>query len=717
MKDKVLLSISLLASNRLDTIRRCLDSIKPILEQIPSELILVDTSSNPKVHQILEEYTDNIVEFTWCNDFSKARNAGLTRAKGEWFLFLDDDEWFVEIEPLITFFTSGEYRQYGCANYIVRNFFDANYIHYSDSWVSRAIKREEDTRFVSKIHEYLYPVRGKCKAIEAIANHSGYIYTSEEERQKHFKRNTDLLKQMIQEEPDRLRWKVQLVQEYRSVKAWDELCNACEQALEATKHVDEKYDNYDIGTFYGGEIEGLFFLKRYEEGIAIGERALKDERTGILCKAYMYLGLATIYLAIEAYEKAEEAIRRYFDLYATKKNQPDVRNEQQAALITGKAFDDIPQKKAYSILISCGLKKKDISLLKKYFGKLGWDEKVIYLFEGILVTLVEAMAVLPQDEVFVELMQRAWKNQELQHEMLCEIQKWEAKDAAGYQKIVDILIQIEAEHWYVWYIKIISAKRCGLTDNLNSYYEGFFRNSTNVFMTPGILTDIAKENGISLEKYYLAVPFEHWKSDLSDYIAKVDYNGIAQIEIEFRGIMQQENARYDYLFMKVAEAKLLLGVHAGQFQSKRNRLLEFANRTIAFYEKYYTELATKQYPELLPPEYMASQYIYKALETEAEDWQEAFETIREAVDVYPKLAEVIKIYLQEYGIERDRQERKEKEEYRQLTKQIKEKAQEFYEKGLYNEAMQILQQLKQMIPEDLEVADMVLKTRIAIIEG
>lgn len=717
MKDKVLLSISLLASNRLDTIRRCLDSIKPILEQIPSELILVDTSNNPQVHQVLEEYTNNIVEFTWCNDFSKARNAGLTRAKGEWFLFLDDDEWFVEIEPLVTFFTSGEYKEYGCANYIVRNFFDTNYIHYSDSWVSRIIKRDEDTRFVSKIHEYLYPVRGKCKAIEAIANHSGYIYASEEERQKHFKRNTNLLKQMIQEEPERLRWKVQLAQEYRSVKAWDDLYQVCEQALESTKQVDDKIDNYDIGTFYGGEIEGLFFLKRYREGIAIGERALADSRTGILCKAYMCLGLATIYLAKEDYTKAESMIRQYFKLYDTKNNLPEVKNEQQAALITGEAFDDIPQKKAYSILISCGLKKRDIAPLKKYFGKLGWNEKVIYLFEGILVTLVEAMATMPQEAIFVEVMQLAWKNQELQHEMLCEMQKWEEKDAAGFERLLDILIQIEAEHWYVWYIKIISAKRCGLLANLNSYYEGFFRNSTNVFMTPGILTNIARENELSLEKYYLVVPFERWKSDLNDYIAKVDYNGVAQIEEEFRGIMQQENVRYEYLFMKAAEAKLLLGVHMGQFQRKRNRLVEFANRTIAFYTKYYTEIATEQYPELLPPEYQAARYIYQALEEETDNLKQSFEIIRKAVDIYPVLADVIKTYLQDYGIEKDRQERKEKEEYRQLTKQIKQSAQELYSKGLYNEAMEVLQQLKQMLPEDLEVAELVLKTRMAMIEG
>ena len=43
MNKKILLTISILISNRLDTVRKCLDSIKPLLEQVPSELILVDT--------------------------------------------------------------------------------------------------------------------------------------------------------------------------------------------------------------------------------------------------------------------------------------------------------------------------------------------------------------------------------------------------------------------------------------------------------------------------------------------------------------------------------------------------------------------------------------------------------------------------------------------------------------------------------------------------
>jgi glycosyltransferase involved in cell wall biosynthesis len=86
------LTISLLISDRLDTVPRCLDSLRLILDAIPSELILIDTSKNSKINALLKTYTDQVYEFEWCNDFAKARNEGLKRAKGEWFMFLDDDE-------------------------------------------------------------------------------------------------------------------------------------------------------------------------------------------------------------------------------------------------------------------------------------------------------------------------------------------------------------------------------------------------------------------------------------------------------------------------------------------------------------------------------------------------------------------------------------------------------------------------------------------------
>ena len=124
------LSVSLLASDRPAALERCLDSLKPLLMQVPSELIVIVTGTDARVREIASKYTTQIIPFTWCNDFSAARNIGLKAAKGEWFLYLDDDEWFDDVEEIRDFFLTGEYKDYGTAFYKVRNYLNWDGIRY-----------------------------------------------------------------------------------------------------------------------------------------------------------------------------------------------------------------------------------------------------------------------------------------------------------------------------------------------------------------------------------------------------------------------------------------------------------------------------------------------------------------------------------------------------------------------------------------------------------
>ena len=77
----IILTISLLASNRRESLERCLDSLKPLLVKIPSELIIVFTGTDEKVLKIAQKYTPQIITFEWCNDFSAARNISLKAAQ------------------------------------------------------------------------------------------------------------------------------------------------------------------------------------------------------------------------------------------------------------------------------------------------------------------------------------------------------------------------------------------------------------------------------------------------------------------------------------------------------------------------------------------------------------------------------------------------------------------------------------------------------------
>ena len=97
------LSISMLVSRNRDTLEKCLQSLQPFFDELQAELVVVDTGAPKEAIELVKKYTDQIVSFAWCNDFSAARNAGLKVCTGEWFLYVDDDEWFEDVGEIMDF--------------------------------------------------------------------------------------------------------------------------------------------------------------------------------------------------------------------------------------------------------------------------------------------------------------------------------------------------------------------------------------------------------------------------------------------------------------------------------------------------------------------------------------------------------------------------------------------------------------------------------------
>lgn len=398
--EKPLLSIALLVSNRKDTIRACLDSLAPIRERIPCQLILVDTGCDADLRQMLEQYGDVVADFEWCNDFSKARNETLRYAEGEWYLYLDDDEWFVEVQELIDFFVSGEYKKYGRASYIQRNFLDMEATQYTDSWVSRMTRLSPDTHFVSKIHEYMEPAVGDCRGIRAIVHHFGYVYETEEALWKHFERNRPLLEEMIAAEPDNLRWRIQLAQEYRSVREYDRLYALGEECLALTADRDELYDNIALGGFYGAKVIACKEQARYEEVLAACREAEADRRNTELCRAFLRLNEARAHFYLGHYPEAEKKAAEYLRWKDFFEENDPILYLQKPVPFVGECLDIVMIKEGYSLLICSGLMQRNAAYLERYLDKLEWGHGHVYIFEEMMPTLVKAMCEMPGEAIF-----------------------------------------------------------------------------------------------------------------------------------------------------------------------------------------------------------------------------------------------------------------------------------------------------------------------------
>ena len=268
---KPILTISMLVSGREKTTEKSLISLQPLREVLGAELILTDTGCTSEYLEKIQGYADKVLRFTWCNDFAKARNVGLEAAKGEWFMFIDDDEWFEDVTAIIEFFQSGEYQEYHQAVYIVRNYSNFQGTAYSDDWVSRLIHIEEDTHFEGSVHECLMPTSGKCKRLDAYVHHYGYVFATEEERQVHLQRNVSILEDLLEKEPMNLKWPLQLLKEYHGVSDYPRVKKISLDALELLESVDDFFMNMCRGSFYLG-------ILMSEVDCLLQESSIEEER-------------------------------------------------------------------------------------------------------------------------------------------------------------------------------------------------------------------------------------------------------------------------------------------------------------------------------------------------------------------------------------------------------------------------------------------------------
>ena len=216
------LTIGMLVGRKSPYFDKCFESIRRIMETIPeSELIIVDTGNEDgsvdKVRRVAKERENvTVVPFTWVHDFSAARNEAVKRARGLWYMTLDDDEWFDDISSLVDFFESDRalYKKYDYAMYTQRNYLDEAGTTYNDSSVVRLAKNRPDLRYRRRIHENFNFKEKEIDpyAINSYVHHYGYLNNLESRKAKS-QRNMALLSIENEENPTDSHVIAQIIQE------------------------------------------------------------------------------------------------------------------------------------------------------------------------------------------------------------------------------------------------------------------------------------------------------------------------------------------------------------------------------------------------------------------------------------------------------------------------------------------------------------------------
>lgn len=659
---KLQLTISLLVSDRRETLKRCLESIVPLLKEINSELIVVFTGKDPAVLEIVNQYTSHIIPFTWCDDFSKARNAGLTEAGGEWFLYLDDDEWFENVTEIVEFFKSGEYRNYESATYIQRNYDDWEGRSYNDAQVGRMCRLTPEIRFVSPIHEGLYPFDDPRKAISSYVHHYGYVESgSASEGRKKFERNTALLRKVYEENPT-AHICMQLAQEYRYVGEDEKAIEYCREGLKLAAK-EERIHIYEMWMQVHLPVM-LTAAGRREEALEEGEKILLSPRLLEVGQAHIYSILATLCWDLQQIQRGIRHVRSFHKTMRYLEKHPELAMHQTGGSVTYTTAWEHAMP-AYVAGLFFATELRDTAQIKEILAWIPWDRE----------KLVEP------HYAHLEKMKTAYP--ELRSSIL-----------DGYSRL-------HTNNPYVSIQKAVYAEEKHLPAKAERYYKLCAGKCPSGFM--GQIVELAERNGFSLTPLLEHTSVETWDEFVTILTKQVEVSEMPVHMEKLCPLMTDYPIYAERLKQSMLEKMLAQGM------TETAKLLELLKQ---YCSSVRCEAETLYKEEILTiPDYYALPSRYKFVfmaekvldNLENGKYDTCIEMLRNAIHTYPQMSGAISClsdYMEEKMKEPPRQV---SEEFQVLGNQVKQVLLGLAANEQWGEAYGVAEQLAALLPGDLEV--------------
>ena len=146
----------------------CIKAVESVYSSV-NEIIIVNTVKTRKVNEAVREFSKvRMFYFKWCDHYSKARNYGIRKAKGDWILTIDSDE---VLQDKICYV-------------------DDKYLAYMSKQVSqgkgfptaRLFQNNKGIFYRNRVHETIDHAitPGTSCDSDIIVNHTGYDLTAEE---------------------------------------------------------------------------------------------------------------------------------------------------------------------------------------------------------------------------------------------------------------------------------------------------------------------------------------------------------------------------------------------------------------------------------------------------------------------------------------------------------------------------------------------------------
>lgn len=660
---KIQLSISLLVSDRIETLGRCLSSLKPLLRELNSELIIVYTGKSEETLALAKEYTSHIIPFTWCKDFSKARNVGLGAAKGEWFLYLDDDEWFEDTEEIIRFFKSGECEKYQSATYVQRNYLDWTGRIYADAYVGRMCRLLKETRFIYPIHENLRPFPSPCKEFEAYVHHYGYVRANnEKEQDSKTERNLTLLRERLNTEKPSAHLYAQLAQEYASIPEYDEAIRYCREGLKLARKEDRR-DSLEM--WLQLELPHLIFCTGdLKAALEEGEKILASPYLAEVGEVNLAAKLVGFCWNLKEYKKGLKYVQCYRRVLEYLWKHPEKAMAQNG--ITS-SFSGA-EKQAAEIYVK-GLffaaESRDFAVMSQILGWLPWEDTV-------------QMSI-----------------------QYGNLEEWKQKYSAQKTAILKSYYQLESDNTYVALQKAYYAEENGEVSEAEKFWERCAANCPEGYLEQ--LIEMAVRNGFTLKYLLKKVSLEDWKLCARALAERIEIPDMGDFFDKISPELSEymffaESLRQNLLEKQLVQGFLELGRFLELMEEYCNSVIRVAGMI------YRDEILENQDSYLLPAQYKFAVRVMDIVKhIKNGDFGYSIPLLSEALHIYPQMSAAVSHMTNYLNEQMKAIHQPVSEEFAILGGQVKQVVSGLVDGGQWMEAYGVINQLITLLPDDTEV--------------
>ena len=258
------ISVCIITKNEEKFLETCLKK----LSRYDWEIVVTDTGSTDNTVKIAKQYAQQVHHFTWCNDFSAARNYCVSKASHDWILNVDSDEYLMneeKPEQLITQLSvcMKNPESIGLIQQI-NPFLSGNQQSTAVEPIGRFFHRKYYT-YTGSIHEQLQPLNPHCNPshLDTLIQvfHEGYA--NPDILRKKSERNIKLLEVSLKNDPEDPYLYYQLGQSYFVLGEYEKACSIFQKGL--TFDVDPNLQY--VRTMVESYGHCLLNLKNYQQAL------------------------------------------------------------------------------------------------------------------------------------------------------------------------------------------------------------------------------------------------------------------------------------------------------------------------------------------------------------------------------------------------------------------------------------------------------------------